>query len=235
LAQDLQDLALELGQLSQEKHTVVGQRHFSRHGDMSADQPRIRDGVRRGAKRPGRHQRGAVAGQAGDAVDALRVNAKEKEAGSQHPEREAQFPYIAAQTEACTAAGCPSISVDPKKKELMGDFKNAGQLRCQHPIEVNVHDFPGDAVGRAVPYGIYDLQQKAGAVYVGLSADTPEWAVTAIEQWWEARGHGVYPQGTALRILADGGGSNGWRSRVWKAQRQSQLSDRRGLRVKLCH
>jgi hypothetical protein len=166
---------------------------------------------------------------------ALRVNAKEKEGGSQHPERDAQFQYIAAQKEAFTAAGCPIISVDTKKKELIGDFKNAGQLWCQHPLEVNVHDFPGDALGRAVPYGIYDLQHNEGVVYVGMSADTPEFAVTAIGQWWEDRGRVVYPRGTALLILADGGGSNGCRSRVWKAQLQSQLSDRLGLRVTVCH
>jgi hypothetical protein len=166
---------------------------------------------------------------------ALRVKAKEKEAGSPHPEREAQFQDIAAQTEALTAAGCPIISVDTKQKALMGDFKNAGQLWCQHPIEVNVHDFPGDALGRAVPYGIYDLRQHEGAVSVGMSADTPAFAVTAIEPWWEDRGHVVYPQGTALLILADGGGSNGCRSRVWKAPLQNQLSDRLGLRVTVCH
>jgi hypothetical protein len=167
--------------------------------------------------------------------DALRVNAKEQEAGSQPPERDAQFQYIAAQKEAFTAAGCPIISVDTKKKELIGDFKNAGQLWGPHPIEVNVHDFPGDALGRAVPYGIYDLRQNEGAVYVGMSADTPALAVTAIEPWWEDRGHVVYPQGTALLILADGGGSHGCRSRVWKAQLQNQLSDRLGLRVTGCH
>jgi Rhodopirellula transposase DDE domain len=166
---------------------------------------------------------------------ALRVNAKEKEAGSQHPERDAQFQYIEAQKAAFTAAGCPIISVDTKKKELIGDFKNAGQIWCQHPIEVNVHDFPGDALGRAVPYGIYDLQHNEGAVYVGMSADTPEFAVTAIGQWWQDHGRVVYPRGTALLILADGGGSNGCRSRMWKAQLQSQLSDRLGLRVTVCH
>jgi hypothetical protein len=167
--------------------------------------------------------------------EALRVKAKAKEAGSQHPERDAQFPYMAAPQEAFTAAGCPIISVATKKKELIGDVKNAGQLWCQHPIEVNVHDFPGDALGRAVPYGIYDLQHNEGVVYVGMSADTPEFAVTAIGQWWEDRGRVVYPRGTALLILADGGGSNGCRSRVWKAQLQSQLSDRLGLRVTVCH
>ena len=109
------------------------------------------------------------------------------------------------------------------------------QQRRQHPIEVNVHDFPGDALGRAVPYGIYDLQHNEGAVYVGMSADTPEFAVTANGQWWEHRGRVVDPRGTALLILADGGGSHGRRSRVWKAQLQSQLSDRLDLRVTVCH
>jgi hypothetical protein len=142
---------------------------------------------------------------------------------------------MAAPQEAFTAAGCPIISVATKKQELMGDFKNAGQLWCQHPIEVNVHDFPGDALGRAVPYGIYDLQPNEGVVYVGMSADPPEFAVTAIGQWWEDRGRVVYPRGPALLILADGGGSHGCRSRVWKAQLQSQLSDRLGLRVTVCH
>jgi hypothetical protein len=96
---------------------------------------------------------------------------RNKEAGSQPPERDAPFRSIAAQKEAFTAAGCPIISVATKKKELMGDFKNAGPLWCQRPLEVNVHDFPGDALGRAVPYGLYDLQHNEGAVSVGMSAD----------------------------------------------------------------
>jgi hypothetical protein len=166
---------------------------------------------------------------------ALRVNAKEKEAGSHHPNRATQFQYIEAQKAAFAAAGCPIISVDTKKKELIGDFKNAGQVWCQHPIEVNVHDFPSDALGRAVPYGIYDLQHNEGTVYVGMSSDTPEFAVTAIGHWWANCGRVVYPQATALLILADAGGSNGCRSRVWKAALQSQLSDRLDLRVTVCH
>jgi len=166
---------------------------------------------------------------------ALRVNAKEKEAGSQHPDRDTQFHYIEMQKQAFVAAGWPIISVDTKKKELIGDFKNAGQVWCQHPLEVNVHDFPGDALGRAVPYGIYDLRRNEGAVYVGVSADTPEFAVTAIVHWWEDSGCRVYPQATQLLILADAGGSNGCRPRVWKEQLQSQLSDRLGLSVTVCH
>jgi hypothetical protein len=167
--------------------------------------------------------------------DALRVNAKAKEAGSQHPERDAQFQYSAAQKEAFTAADGPIISVDTTQKALIGTFQNAGPLWGQHPIEVNGHDVPGDALGRAVPYGLDDLQQNEGAVSVGMSADTPEFAVTAIGPWWEDRGPVVYPQGTALLILADGGGSTGCRSRVWTAPLPSQLSDRLGLRVTVCH
>jgi Rhodopirellula transposase DDE domain len=166
---------------------------------------------------------------------ALRVNAKEKEAGAQHPERDAQFQYIEAQKLAFATGGCPIISVDTKKKELIGDFKNAGQVWCQHPIAVNVHDFPGDALGRAVPYGIYDVQRNHGAVYVGCSGDTPEFAVTTIARWWEERGRVVYPQATQLLILADAGGSNGCRPRLWKAQLQRELSDRLGLCVTVCH
>jgi hypothetical protein len=118
---------------------------------------------------------------------------------------------------------------------LIGDFKNAGQVWCQHPIEVNVHDFPSDALGRAVPYGIDDLQHNHGAVYVGTSGDTPEFAVVAITLWWEHIGRVVYPQASRLLILADAGGSNGCRPRLWKEPLQSQVSDRLGLHVTVCH
>ena len=167
--------------------------------------------------------------------DARRVNAKEKEARSQHPDRDTQFLYIEAQKQAFTAAGCPIISVDTKKKELLGDFKNAGQVWCQQSITVNVHDFPGDALGRAVPDGIYDLQRNEGAVYVGTSADTPEFAVTAMTRWWAQRGCLASPAAPQLLILADAGGSHGCRPRLWKAALQSQLSDRLGLPVTVCH
>ena len=166
---------------------------------------------------------------------ALRVNAKEKEARAHHPDRDTQFRYIEAQKQAFAAAGGPIISVDTKKKELIGDFKNAGQAWCQQPEEVNVHDFLTDALGRAAPYGIFDLQRNEGAVYVGASADTSEFAVTAIAHWWADSGRLVYPQARHLLILADAGGSNGCRPRLWKAQLQSQLSDRLGLSVTVCH
>ena len=166
---------------------------------------------------------------------ALRVNAKEKEARSQHPDRDTQFQYIETQKAAWAAAGGAIISVDTKKKALLGNFKNAGQSWCQQPEEVNVHDCFTDALGRAVPYGIYDPRRNAGAVYVGASADTPEFAVTAIAQWWQERGRVAYPHASQLVILADAGGSNGYRPRLWKAQLQSQLSDRLGLMVTVCH
>ena len=166
---------------------------------------------------------------------ALRVNAKEKDARSQHPDRDTQFQYMEAPQAACAAAGGVIISVDTKKKEVIGNFKNAGQAWCQQPEEVNVHDFLTDALGRAVPYGIYDPQHNEGAVYVGASADTPEFAVAAIAQWCEERGRVAYPHATQLLILADSGGRNGHRPRLWKAPLQSQLSDRLGLTVTVCH
>lgn len=165
----------------------------------------------------------------------LRVNAKEKEARAQHPDRDTQFHYIETQKQAFSTAGTPLISVDPKKKELIGNFKNAGQAWCREAEAVNVHDFLSDALGRGVPYGIFDVQRNAGAVYVGTSADTPAFAVEAIARWWHDHGHTAYPEATALLILADAGGSNGCRPRLWQAQVQSHLSDALGLSVTVCH
>lgn len=165
----------------------------------------------------------------------LRVNAKEKDPRSQHPERDAQFRYIETQKQDFMASGDPIISVDTKKKELIGNFKNAGQAWRQDADTVNVHDFLSDADGRVAPYGIFDIQRNEGAVYVGLSADTPEFAVAAISRWWQEQGRCVYAQATRLLILADGGGSNGHRPRLWKEQLQSQLSDVTGLSLTVCH
>lgn len=165
----------------------------------------------------------------------LRVNAKEKEASAQHPDRDTQFRYIATQKQTFIAAGNPIISVDTKKKELIGNFKNAGQAWCQEAEAVNVHDFLSDAVGRGTPYGILDVPRNEGAVYVGTSADTPEFAVEAIARWWHDHGHTTYPEATDMLILADAGGSNGCRPRLWKARVQSHLSDALGLSVTVCH
>lgn len=145
----------------------------------------------------------------------LKANVK-RAAGRQHPERNRQFEYLAATRQAFLAAGQPIVSVDTKKKELVGNFKNAGQVWCQEADEVNIHDFPQDALGRAVPYGIYDVTHNQGYVYVGESADTPEFAVTAIATWWEQEGRLLYPHATRLLIVCDAGGSNGCRPRAWK-------------------
>ena len=166
---------------------------------------------------------------------ALRVNAKKKEAGSQHAERDAQFRYIASQKQAFMAAGEPIISVDTKNKELIGNFKNAGQAWSREAEVVNVHDFLSAALGRGVPYGIYDVRQNDGVIYVGQSADTAEFAVDAIRRWWQDYGQPTYPKATKLLILADAGGSNGCRPRLWKEQLQSQLSDTLGLTITVCH
>ena len=166
---------------------------------------------------------------------ALHVNAKKLEASAAHADRNEQFEYIATQRQAFAAAGLPIISVDTKKKELIGNFKNAGQAWGQQAEAVNVHDFLHDAAGRAVPYGIYDLTHNRGTVYVGTSADTPQFAVDVIARWWESSGLVAFPQADQLLILADAGGSNGCRPRLWKQQLQEQLSDRFGLTVTVCH
>ena len=164
----------------------------------------------------------------------LKANEK-RLAGSQHPDRNCQFEYIAVQKAAFQAQGLPIISVDTKKKELIGNFKNAGQEWCLESRAVNDHDFAQDAVGKAVPYGIYDLQHNRGVVYVGQSADTAQFAVEMIMRWWLESGRRLYPDADKLLILADAGGSNGCRPRLWKQQLQELLSDQLGLEVTVCH
>jgi hypothetical protein len=132
------------------------------------------------------------------------------------------------------AAGQPVISVDTKKKELIGNFKNAGQSWCQEAEVVNDHDFATDATGKAVPYGIYDLQHNAGYVYVGQSADTAEFAVTMIADWWRMIGSHNFPGATQLLILCDGGGGNGSRLRLWKVELQ-KLADETRLEIAVSH
>jgi hypothetical protein len=164
----------------------------------------------------------------------LKANEK-RLAGASSPDRERQFAYITSQKCSFAAAGLPVISVDSKKKELIGNFKNPGQIWCQAPVAVNDHDFEHDALGKAVPYGIYDLKYNRGYVYVGQSADTPQFAVDSIARWWTEQGRFLYPDANKLLILADAGGSNGCRPRLWKLQLQEQLADRLGLEVTVCH
>jgi hypothetical protein len=164
----------------------------------------------------------------------LKANVKERE-GKLHPDRDQQFEYIRDQRAAHQAKGQPAISVDTKKKELVGDFKNPGQVWCQRPERVKVHDFPSQAVGRAVPYGIYDMQHNCGTVYVGQSADTPAFAVDNIAHWCRTEMPNRFPSATHLMIEADCGGSNGYRHRVWKRDLQEKVADALGLTVTVCH
>jgi hypothetical protein len=164
----------------------------------------------------------------------LRVNRKEVE-GVDHPERDRQFEHIHEQRAAHEQAGQPTLSVDTKKKELVGNFKNAGQVWCQQPERVNSHDFPQDAEGRAVPYGIYDQQHHQADVYVGQSADTPQFAVDNLARWCQTELPHRFPDATHLLLEADGGGSNASRSRVFKQQLQEQIADALNLVVTVCH
>lgn len=155
--------------------------------------------------------------------------------GSRHPDRDQQFRYIARVKKLFLQAGLPVISVDTKKKELIGDFLNPGRSWTQEAQKVNVHDFPQDALGRAVPYGIYDLTHNQGHVYVGQSYDTPEFAAFAIARWWADPDRPRFDREDKLLILADAGGSNNCRYWLWKQQVQEQLADRFGIEVMICH
>jgi Rhodopirellula transposase DDE domain len=165
----------------------------------------------------------------------LQSNRKTRE-GTNHPDRDAQFGDINDQVKAALAAGEPAISVDTKKKELVGDFKNAG--REDHPKgqpeEVRVHDFPIPQLGRVSPDGVYDITANAGWVSVGIDHDTASFAVNAIRRWWYTMGEQRYPTATSLLITADAGGSNGARVRLWKRELQS-LANELGLAITVCH
>ncbi|MGH8336027.1 MAG: ISAzo13 family transposase [Gammaproteobacteria bacterium] len=165
----------------------------------------------------------------------LQGNRKTEE-GEDHPDRDAQFQHINAAVKKCLAQGIPVISVDTKKKELLGDYYNAGQkwLPAKHPIPVQGHDFPSPAVPRAYPYGIYDIGRNAGFVNVGTDHDTGAFAVASIRGWWRSEGRGLYPEAQSILITADGGGSNGWRLRLWKLELQ-KLADQTELDISVCH
>lgn len=165
----------------------------------------------------------------------LQANRKTKE-GDSHPDRNAQFEHINAKVEQYIRVRQPVISVDTKKKELVGDFKNSGQdwRRRGKPETVRVHDFVIPALGRAAPYGIYDLAQNTGWVSVGVDHDTASFAVETVRRWWHAMGKEIYPQSKRLLITADGGGSNGSRLRLWKLELQ-KLADETGLAIAVSH
>jgi hypothetical protein len=156
--------------------------------------------------------------------------------GSSHPDRNAQFEHINATADGCLQRGQPVISVDTKKKELVGDFKNAGREWQPQgaPEHSQVHDFPQDALGKAIPYGVYDMGRNEAWVSVGRDHDTPAFAVASIRRWWKTMGAVAYPSATELFITADAGGSNGYRSRAWKLELQ-RFADETNLRVRVSH
>lgn len=165
----------------------------------------------------------------------LQSNRKTQE-GAEHPDRDAQFRHINAAVSRCLRQGIPVISVDTKKKELIGNYDNAGRqwLRAKAPIKVQGHDFPGPEVPRAYPYGIYDVGRNAGFVNVGTDHDTGAFAVASIRGWWRHEGRRLYPDASMILLTADGGGSNGSRLRLWKLELQ-KFAEQTGLCLSVCH
>jgi transposase len=187
------------------------------------------------------HERGheahftTVAGLLRSLGYSLQSNRKTLE-GAQHPDRDAQFRVINERVGAAIAAGEPAISIDTKKKELVGEFKNGGRewRPAGDPITVSTHDFPSQAIGKAIPYGVYDIASNEGFVNVGITAETAQLAVASIRAWWQDLGSERYPNAGALQITADCGGGNGNRVRLWKTELQ-KLADQTGLQIRVCH
>jgi DDE family transposase len=165
----------------------------------------------------------------------LQANAKTIE-GKQHPDRDAQFQYINRQTKRQLSRKNPAISVDAKKKELVGTYKGGGQewQPKGKPEPVQTHDFPDPTVGKALPYGVYDMARNEGWVNVGNDHDTASFAVESIRRWWRCMGRKAYPEADCLLVCADAGGSNGYRPRLWKMELQ-HLADETGLKITVCH
>lgn len=165
----------------------------------------------------------------------LQANRNTRE-GKQHPDRDAQFRHINARVQSQKRRGAPAVSVDTKKKEILGNKKNPGRTyeRKGQPRQVDTHDFPDETKGKAVPYGVYDIHRNEAAVSVGVSHDTAGFAVAAIERWWEKLGERRYRTAKRLLITADSGGSNSSRTRLWKTELQ-RLADKTGLIVEVCH
>jgi len=165
----------------------------------------------------------------------LQANLKTRE-GASHPDRDRQFRHIGERVSEAIAAGQPVVSVDTKKKELVGDFKNGGRewRPVGEPVAVRTHDFKDKELGKAVPYGVFDLDEDTGFVSVGISNDTAQFSVASIRAWWEQLGRERYPDASELVITADCGGSNGYRTRLWKTELQA-LADETGLAISVCH
>lgn len=166
----------------------------------------------------------------------LQVNRKMNQVGEEHPDRDEQFRHINEKVKAFGATEFPIISIDCKKKELVGNFKNAGAEYApkKHPIDVLDHDFPLPGLGKAAPYGVYDVSANEGYVSVGISSDTAQFAVASIRNWWNLMGIERYPTARKLLITADGGGSNGSRNRLWKTELQN-FANETGLEISVCH
>ena len=156
--------------------------------------------------------------------------------GKQHPDRDAQFEFIAERVAANCRVKQPSVSVDTKKKEVLGNLKNPGKTyrQSKSPVKVTTHDFPSKELGKAVPYGVYDLDRNEAGVTVGISSDTAEFAVAAIRRWWNKLGKKRYPTAKRLLITADSGGSNSPRTRLWRVELQ-KLANKTGLVIEVCH
>jgi hypothetical protein len=165
----------------------------------------------------------------------LQANRKTLE-GRQHPDRDGQFRHINGRVLARKRRGEPAISVDTKKKEVLGNHKNPGETYCPKgkPLEVDTHDFPDPDFGKAVPYGVYDILENEAGVLVGISHDTAEFAVAAIRRWWQKLGRSRYANARRLLITADSGGSNSSRNRLWKLELQN-FADETGLIIEVCH
>jgi transposase len=165
----------------------------------------------------------------------LQANRKTRE-GKEHPDRNAQFEHINRRVKACQRQGQPAVSVDTKKKEVLGNRKNAGRTYRPKgkPVEVDTHDFPDDKLGKAIPYGVYDLASNEAWVSVGIDHDTAEFAVASIAQWWQRMGRKRYGRVKRLLITGDSGGSNGHRNRLWKAELQ-RFANRTGMILEVCH
>jgi hypothetical protein len=209
-------------------------------GSPEREQKWVRSSVRRLTKRL-REMGFPVSKQAVWAVlgrmgFSMKMNVRNRRGVCRDPaRRDEQFQYMATQREAFRQAGLPMISVDTKKKELIGNFRGKGKAWCREAPEVDEHDFPSQAECLAVPFGVYDMMKNTGYVIVGMSHNTPEFTVSAIARWWQAEGSVTHPGADQLLIFADGGGGNGSRARAWKFNLQQKLCDQFRLTVTVCH
>lgn len=177
---------------------------------------------------------GCISRMLKDADYSLKANRKSI-ASTKHPQRNEQFEYIKQKKESFAKRGQPIISVDTKKKELIGNFKNAGKVWCRESDQVSDHDFRSEALGMANPYGVYDLAHNEGAIIVGTSHDTADFATSSIRKWVETVGLQHYPNMEEILILCDTGGSNGYRTRAWKVALQESICNRFSVSVTVCH